>query len=149
MNNGVFLEATHVRIFRDFLSSMKERRLKSRINTMIVNRELRKNGHNPLPLEEIYTIKEFSTDLECNYNSLRKFMSGNGGNLKLDILGRLENLEKENSTNERRVGLINVDVTPCSNCGGVHTHLCKNKTRPRALQAYDEVVNYLRRRENE
>jgi len=147
MNNSLFLKGTDIPRFRDFLNLMKEKRLKSRIETTIINRNLRKNGARPLLLEELYTIRELAVDLECNYNSLRKFISGNGGNLKFDILGRLENLKKENSTDERRVGLINIDVTPCKNCGGLHTHLCKNKIIPLALQAYGDTIEDLKNRE--
>jgi len=35
----------------------------------------------------------------------------------------------------------------CPRCGGVHTHLCKNKTRPLALQVYDDIIEDLKNRE--
>ncbi len=54
----------------------------------------------------------------------------------------------EDANKQRLLGIAPlIPVPACSRCGGIHTHLCKNKTRPHALQAYDVVVEDLRNRE--
>ncbi|MCH7774657.1 MAG: hypothetical protein IH784_09670 [Bacteroidetes bacterium] len=84
----------HVAAFTSWFRNMKAETLKSRAKTIRLNRFLKRDGQNPLPVEPIYTLKIFANDLGCNYNSLRKFMSGKG-RLTLDVLGAFEHLKEK------------------------------------------------------
>ena len=128
---GSYVEGVdHGGRFRAFFEKKKELSIKSRIETMILNRTLRKGGHNPILVETVYTIRIFADELKCNYNSLRKFLCKKG-KLPIEVLGSLEFLESSDEVKKTNNILLDIPIDKVCECGQVHITTVYHTKLPR------------------
>ena len=132
MKEIIYLNKSHRDLLNRILNDRIEKSINDRIEIINLNKDLKKEKRALFEVPPVYNLKLFASDLDINYNSFRKFMSGHKCNIGIEILQNIDEVHNMYDV----IPKIEKRLVPVCTCGEVHTlKRCPNKRKSKPQES--------------